>query len=462
MNTPRFANFRKIDHGEDVLGVVTVKSIIKGSHAEKVGILPGDILISVNGSDVRDVLDYRYYITEKEIELLIHRGPDLLTFKIAKDQYDDPGLEFETFLMDKKQTCRNKCIFCFIDQNPHGMRDTIYFKDDDSRLSFLMGNYITLTNMTESDIDRIIKMKMSPINISVHTTNPELRCKMLSNRFAGQVLSYIKRLVDGGITVNAQIVLCEGVNDGDELIHTLTDLGTLYPGIGSVAVVPAGITAHREGLYPLEVFDAEGAGQVIDIIDSFGDRFAKAHGVRLFYPSDEFFLVAGRAMPSEDYYDGYPQIENGVGMIRSMNTEFNSALRDLEDDEFPRDKFKFSIATGQAAFRFIESITSKLCERSDKLSGKVYRIENDFFGHTITVSGLICGCDLIKQLSGKKLGKVLFLSSSMLRDEGDLFLDGTSIGQVEEALSVKIITVDADGYDFIYKILDAANGEYEI
>lgn len=440
--------------------MVTVRSVESGSIAERAGILPCDILISVNGNDVKDVLDYRYYITEKELSLLIHRGPELLTFDVKKGQYDDLGLEFDTFLMDKKQTCRNKCIFCFIDQNPAGMRETIYFKDDDSRLSFLMGNYITLTNMTEADIDRIIKMKMSPINVSIHTTNPELRCKMLSNRFAGQVLSYVKRLVDGGITINAQIVLCKGVNDGAELERTLSDLAGLYPGVGSVAIVPAGMTAHREGLFPLEQFSSVEAGAVIDLIDSFGDRFAKDHGVRLFYPSDELFLLAERAMPPEDYYDGYPQIENGVGMIRSMNGEFSRALRDLDESDAPRDNFYFSIATGVSASNFINSITSKLCARFDRLRGNVYTIENDFFGHTITVAGLICGCDLIKQLKGKKLGSHLFVSSSMLRDEGDLFLDNVSVAEVEETLSVKLITVDADGYDFIYKILDAARGEY--
>lgn len=439
--------------------MVTVRSVERGSYAERAGVLPDDILISVNGNDVKDVLDYRYYITEKNLSILIHRGPELLTVNINKGQYDDIGLEFDTFLMDKKQTCRNKCIFCFIDQNPAGMRDTIYFKDDDSRLSFLMGNYITLTNMTESDIDRIIKMKMSPINVSIHTTDPELRCKMLSNRFAGQVLSYVKKLVDGGIVINAQIVLCKGVNDGDRLKRTLADLEALHPGIGSVAIVPAGMTAHREGLFPLEQFSASEAGEVIDLIDSFGDRFAKRHRVRLFYPSDELFLLAGRTMPPEDYYDGYPQIENGVGMIRSMNGEFKSALSDLEQSDSPPSDFYFSIATGVSASGFINSITSKLCERFDRLHGNVYTIENDFFGHTITVAGLICGCDLIKQLSGKRLGSHLFVSSSMLRDEGDLFLDGVSVHDVEKALSVKLVTVDADGYDFIYKILDAAHGE---
>lgn len=436
--------------------MVTVKSVDAGSLADKAGILAGDIIISINRNDIRDVLDYRYYITEKKVSLLIHRGPELFPVEIKKGEYDDIGLEFETFLMDKKQTCRNKCIFCFIDQNPKGMRDTIYFKDDDSRLSFLMGNYITLTNMSDEDIDRIIRMKMSPINISVHTTDPELRCKMLNNRFAGKVLSYIRRLVGGGITVNAQIVLCKGVNDGDALKKTLTDLGSLYPGIGSIAVVPAGITAHREGLYPLEPLSAEDAGKAIDIINSFGDRFVKEYGVRLCYPSDEFFLTARRSMPDEEYYDGYPQIENGVGMIRSMQSEFDIALGQT-DPPTCKKPFYFSVATGDAAYGFIDSITERLCATfPDTLHGKVYRIKNDFFGHTITVAGLICGCDLINQLSGRDLGSKLFISSSMVRDEGNLFLDNISVEDAERALGVDIITVDADGFDFVEKIIGEA------
>jgi putative radical SAM enzyme (TIGR03279 family) len=437
-----------------ISAMVTVKSVNPGSFAEKAGILPGDILLTVNGNKIRDVLDYRFYTTEKKLSVLLHRGPDLITVEITKGEYDDPGLDFETFLMDKKQTCRNKCIFCFIDQNPKGMRDTIYFKDDDSRLSFLMGNYITLTNMTDEDIDRIIKMRMSPINISVHTTNPELRCKMLCNRFAGSTLPYIKRLVDGGITVNAQIVLCKGINDGDELIRTLGDLGALYPGIGSVAVVPAGITAHREGLFELEPFGKEDAAAAIDIIDSFGDRYFDRYGVRLFYPSDEFFITAGHPLPDESYYDGYPQIENGVGMITSMNAEFGIALDGC--DENIEKPFEFSIATGTAAYGFIKSITKRMCEKVPNLHGTVYPIENDFFGHTITVSGLICGCDLIKQLKGKKLGERLFVSSTMLRDEGNLFLDDRSKEDVENALNIKITEIDSDGFDFVDKIIDEA------
>ncbi len=434
--------------------MVTVQSVEKGSLAEKAGILPGDILLSINANDIRDILDYRFYLTTGKIELLIHRGPELFTLTIRKGEYEDIGLDFESYLMDKKQTCRNNCIFCFIDQNPKGMRETIYFKDDDSRLSFLMGNYITLTNMTDEDIDRIIKMKMSPINISVHTTNPELRVKMLRNRFAGDTLRHLYRLADAGIAVNGQIVLCKGVNDGKELDRTLTDLAALYPALSSAAVVPAGMTCHRDGLFPLSPFTADEAAEVIRQIDRIGDECLKKYGVRLFYPSDEFFLTAGIPHPGEEYYDGYPQLENGVGMITSMETEFNDELAYLGEDYDLSVEARFSIATGGAAYDCIKRITDKLLSRCPNLRGQVYKIENDFFGRTITVAGLICGCDLIAQLKDKDLGDVLYLSSAMLRDEGDLFLDNVSVAEVEEALGVKIVTIDATGADFIGKILE--------
>lgn len=433
--------------------MVTVQSVEADSPACRAGILPGDILISIDGREIRDVLDYRFYLAAKAPELLIHRGPDLLKFVIRKGEYEDIGLEFESYLMDKKQTCRNRCIFCFIDQNPPGMRESVYFKDDDSRLSFLMGNYITLTNMSDADIDRIISMRMSPINISVHTTNPGLRAAMLRNRFAGDSLRYLQRLTDAGISVNAQIVLCRGINDGAELDRTLSDLAVLYPALSSAAVVPAGMTDHRQGLYPLTPFTPEDARTVIGQIDKIGGACLEKYGVRLFYPSDEFFLLAGLPMPGEDYYDGYPQLENGVGMIPSMEAEFEDELAGLEENYNTERALDFSIATGSAAYPFIRRITRRLLERCPNLRGRVYKIENDFFGRSITVAGLICGCDLIAQLRGKDLGDVLFLSSAMLRDEGDLFLDNVSAADAEAALGVKIVATDATGADFIGKIL---------
>lgn len=434
--------------------MVTVASVKKGSLADRAGILPSDIIISINGNDISDVLDYRFYIMENSLKLLIHRGPELFEVKILKDEYSDIGLDFETYLMDEKRSCRNGCVFCFIDQNPGGMRESIYFKDDDSRLSFLSGNYITLTNLKDSDIDRIIKMHMSPINVSVHTTNPELRCKMMKNRFAGQSLGYLKRLAEAGITINGQIVLCKGLNDKDELSRTMSDLYALYPAISSVSVVPAGLTKHREGLFPLELFSPEEAAAVISQVNSFGDKCLSECGSRIFCCADEFYLRSKTPFPDASYYEDYPQFENGVGMIVSMREEFIDELEFLEEDYDTSLEKKFSIATGEAAFDFISSLADQLCRKCPSLCGKVYKIENEFFGKTITVAGLICGCDLISQLRGKELGDTLYVSSNMLRAEGDLFLDNISLEDAEKALGVRIVTVPTDGYEFIKAILD--------
>ncbi len=437
-----------------MIKTVKVASVKKGSPAAKAGILPDDFIISINGSDISDVLDYRFYMADERLSLKIHRGPELFEITIKKDEYSDIGLDFDTYLMDEKRSCRNGCVFCFIDQNPPGMRESIYFKDDDSRLSFLSGNYITLTNLKESDIDRIIKMHMSPINVSVHTTNPELRCKMMKNRFAGSSLEYLKKLADAGITVNGQIVLCKGLNDGSELECTLRDLYALYPALSSVSVVPAGLTKHREGLYPLEGFTPEEAKRVIMQVNSFGDKCFAECGSRIFCCADEFYLKSGLPFPSADYYGDYPQFENGVGMIVSMLNEFDGELEYLGEDFDTSISKKFSVATGEAAFDFIKELTERLCERCKNLSGNVYKIKNDFFGHTITVAGLICGCDLISQLRGKELGETLYISSNMLRAEGDLFLDSISKEEAEKELNVKIIPVPTDGYEFIRAIME--------
>ena len=433
--------------------MVTIQSVEQGSRAMRAGILPGDILISINENNIADVLDYRFYLVNKSLSLLIHRGPDLLTFEIKKGEYDDIGLEFETYLMDQKHSCRNKCIFCFIDQLPKGMRDTLYFKDDDSRLSFLMGNYITLTNMKDADIERIIKMHMSPINISVHTTSPELRCKMLHNRFAGDCLRHLKTLADAGIAINAQIVLCKEVNDGAELERSLTDLAALGESIQSVAIVPAGLTKHRDGLYPLSPFTREEAAEVIRVIDRHGEKSLKTRGERLFFAADEFYLQAKLPLPTPDYYEGYPQLDNGVGMITCMGEEFNAAMEYLQEDYDTSINRSFSIATGKAAYEFIANITSSLCNACPNLSGKVYQIENHFFGPEITVAGLICGCDLYEQLKDQPLGERLYISSTMLRDGGDLFLDSISLEELSQKLGVPIIPVNPDGDAFIKAIL---------
>ncbi len=433
--------------------MVTIQSVERGSLAEAAGVRAGDILISVNGNDIADVLDYRFYLIDRSLSMLLHRGPDLLTVEIQKGEYDDVGLEFETYLMDKKQTCRNQCIFCFIDQLPRGMRDTLYFKDDDSRLSFLMGNYITLTNMTDKDIDRIVRMHMSPINISVHTTNPELRCRMLHNRFAGDSLRHLRRLAEAGIAVNAQIVLCKGVNDGAELERSLTDLAALGKSIQSVAVVPAGLTKHRDGLFPLAPFTKEEATEVIEVINRHGEASLEARGCRLFYAADEFYLQAELPLPSPDYYEGYPQLDNGVGMLTCMAEEFADGMEYLSEDYDTSVERSFSIATGRAAYEFISDITNTLCEACPGLSGRVYQIENRFFGPEITVAGLICGCDLYDQLKDKPLGQRLYISSTMLRDGGDLFLDDLSLAELSEKLGVPIIPVEPDGDAFIRALL---------
>ena len=433
--------------------MVTITGVEKASPAAKHGILPGDILISINGHDINDVLDYRFRLTEKKITLLIHRGPDLKEITIKKDEYSDIGLEFETYLMDKKHSCRNKCVFCFIDQLPKGMRDTLYFKDDDSRLSFLMGNYITLTNLSEEDVDRIIEMKTSPINVSVHTTNPELRVKMMKNKNAGKVLSYLRRFADAGISLNCQIVLCKGINDGKELERSMTDLAALYPSLVGVSIVPAGITNYREGLCHLEPFTAEEAGEVIDTIDKFGEKCLKKFGTRLFFSSVELYIEAGRELPGEDYYEGYPQIENGVGMIRSMDGEFTDELDFLDEYDLEKPR-KVSVATGAAAYDFIKSLADRLCEQVPTLECNVYRITNDFFGHNITVAGLLTGKDLANQLKGKDLGDRLLIPRVTLRSEGDVFLDDTTPEWLAEQLGgVEIVPVESTGNDFVSKVL---------
>ena len=433
--------------------MVTITGVEKASPAAKHGILPGDILISINGHDINDVLDYRFRLTEKKITLLIHRGPDLKEITIKKDEYSDIGLEFETYLMDKKHSCRNKCVFCFIDQLPKGMRDTLYFKDDDSRLSFLMGNYITLTNLSEEDVDRIIEMKTSPINVSVHTTNPELRVKMMKNKNAGKVLSYLRRFADAGISLNCQIVLCKGINDGKELERSMTDLAALYPSLVGVSIVPAGITNYREGLCHLEPFTAEEAGEVIDTIDKFGEKCLKKFGTRLFFSSDELYIEAGRELPGEDYYEGYPQIENGVGMIRSMDGEFIDELDFLDEYDLEKPR-KVSVATGAAAYDFIKSLADRLCEQVPTLECHVYKILNDFFGHNITVAGLLTGKDLANQLNGKDLGDRLLIPRVTLRSEGDVFLDDTTPEWLSEQLGgIEVVPVESTGNDFVSKVL---------
>ena len=400
------------------------------------------------------MLDYRFFLAEKSILLKLSRDGEEYEVTIKKQQYDDIGLDFETPLMDKKHSCENKCVFCFIDQLPKGMRKTLYFKDDDSRLSFLHGNYITLTNLHNKDIDRIIEMHISPVNISVHTTNPELRVKMMHNKRAGEVLSYMRKLADAGISLCGQIVLCKGLNDGEELDRSMRDLSELFPAMQSVSIVPAGLTRFREKLYPLEGFAKEESAAVIDQVDRFAKEFEKKNGSRMFFCSDEFYLKAERALPNESYYEGYPQIENGVGMITSLITEFREELEYLDEYlESYKTPRHVSIATGVAAYDTIKSMATELEARIEGLQIDVYKIINNFFGETITVSGLLTGKDISEQLMEKDLGDLLLFPGNALRADGDLFLDDTSPEELSEKLKVSVAPSRDSGEGFICDVL---------
>ncbi len=430
--------------------MVTVYGIAPGSLAEEKGVKVGDKLHTVNGNEVNDVLDYRFYLTDTRVHIGLERDGVFFEILIIKEMYADIGLEFETYLMDKKRSCQNRCIFCFIDQLPKGLRDTLYFKDDDSRLSFLMGNYVTLTNLKESDVNRIIKMRISPINVSVHTMNPSLRVQMMKNKNAGLVLSYLKKFADAGIEINAQIVLCKGINDGKELDYTMSELEKLHPSLVSCSIVPAGMTCFRENLYPLEAFEPDECVKVVEQVEKFADVCLEKHGSRIFFCGDELYIKGGLPLHNEDYYEGYPQIENGVGMIASMQGEFDFALETQQDVIV---EHTVSVATGYSAYDFICSLAKKTEESVKGLKVHVYKIRNDFFGESITVAGLLTGADIINQLKDRELGDTLLLPRVMLRAEGDLTLDGITPNEIEEALNVKIKFVDSDGGTFIDALL---------
>lgn len=428
--------------------MIEIKSVVPGSHADKKGIKAGEKLVAVNGHAIRDILDYRFYVCEKNITVTL----DKREVKIKKDEYDDIGLEFETYLMDNQESCRNKCIFCFIDQNPHGMRESIYFKDDDTRLAFLFGNYVTLTNVPDSELERLVKMHISPVNVSVQATNPELRAMMLNNRFAGRVLEQMRILADGGINLNAQIVLCKGINDGKELDRSLRDLEAFVPELKSISVVPVGLTKHRNGLYPLEPFTSEDCGAVIDQVESIGEEFLKKHGTRLVFASDEFYIKAGRKLPAPEFYEGYPQLENGVGMIASLVEDFDCEL-DFASEDIDRELCRrVGIVTGKAAYETICKQVEKIKNIWYNIECNVYCIRNDFYGESVTVSGLLTGGDIIAQLKDKEQGDVLLIPRNALRSEGDCFLDGVTVKDMEEALGVSVLAT-ADGAELLYGIL---------
>jgi len=425
-----------------------IKSVEKNSPAYKKA-APGDRLISINGNLIEDVLDYKYYSYDAELIIVLEteKGVKKLV-RIKKNEGEDPGLDFGDYLMDEARSCRNHCIFCFIDQLPPNVRETLRFKDDDARMSFLLGNYITLTNLTEREIERIIKLKISPVNISVHTTNPELRVKMLRNKRGGELMDIMRRFKDAGIAMNCQIVCCPGVNDGGELMSSLKDLALLHPAVASVSIVPVGITKYRDGLYPLVPCDSDKAAEIIDMTDAFGGECFEKLGTRLFYCADELYLKARREIPPEDYYEGYPQIENGVGLMRSLEEEFKLALseRSCASGE------PFAIATGVAAAPFLTKILKLASEKCANIDGRVYAIENDFFGRTVDVAGLVVGGDLISQLKGKNLGRRLLIPASMLRHGGDMFLDNVNLKDAEASLGVPIVPVQNDGYELFNAI----------
>ncbi len=435
-----------------------IRSVARDSAAYEGGIRAGDRLLSVNGRKVRDIFDYRFLTADENVSLeLVDAGGEPYIVDIEKDPYEDLGIEFEQELIDSDRGCANQCVFCFIDQMPEGMRETLYFKDDDTRLSFLTGNYVTLTNIGSREIERIIQYRMSPVNVSVHTTNPQLRCRMLGNPKAGRVMEQLKRLTEGCITVNAQIVLCPGMNDGAELDRTLSDLSALHMGIASVSVVPVGLTKYREGLAPLRLFTSAECGEIINYIEGKQDEFYQKLGRYFVYAADELYVKAGRALPSYDRYDDFPQLENGVGMAALLDHEVCDYMmrrrRQLKKEFGGAEKIRVSIATGHAAYDIINGLAQYVAAAYPHLCVHVYAIDNIFFGETITVSGLLTGQDLTAQLSGKDLGDVLLITKNMLRSGGDVFLDDMTVSQVARRLGVPICAVDDSGESFVRNLL---------
>ncbi len=429
-----------------------ISGVLPGSIAGELEIEPGDILISVNEQPVEDVFDYRYLINDEYIELLVEKSDGVQwELEVEKEYGEDLGIEFENGLMDDYRSCSNKCIFCFIDQMPPNMRETLYFKDDDSRLSFLQGNYVTLTNMSQHDIDRVIRYHLSPINISFQTMNPKLRCKMLHNRFAGEALKKAEQLYQAGITMNGQIVLCRGVNDGEELEYSLEKLSAYAPVLQSVSIVPVGLTKYREGLYPLETFSKEDAEKLLGQVHRWQDIMMKKHGLHFVHASDEWYILAGQEFPPEESYDDYLQLENGVGMLRLLESEIRRSLDCREGDDRSR---RMTIATGRLAGPFLKEYVDKIRGKYPNIKADVRIIDNEFFGEQITVSGLVTGSDLREQLRGCELGDFLLLPCNMLRSGEDVFLDDVTVEELEEALDIRIVVVGEKGEDLVSCILE--------
>lgn len=429
---------------------VQITSVEPGSIAERHKIHAGDTLFSINGHAVADVLDYRFYLMNSVLHIMLESEGRKRLLRIRKQEYEDIGLEFETYLMDKKHSCTNKCVFCFVDQLPKGMRESLYFKDDDSRLSFLFGNYITMTNMNDEDIDRICRMHISPINVSVHTTNPELRVRMMGNRFAGDKLRFLPKLAESGITLNTQLVLCPGWNDGPELDRSLHDLAELYPAVQSIALVPVGLTCHREGLCHLEAYTRETAAQVIQQAEAFNRKWMELGRSRLAFPADEFFLKAEKPIPEAEYYEAFDQLENGVGMLSLMWKEVIETAETLAPDDAER---RLTLATGVAATPLMKNIVDFLRKKWHNLNCEVVTIENRFFGSSVTVAGLITGGDLMEQLQHRTLGQKLLIPAAMLRSEDQVCLDDVPLAQIVDTLHVPVQPVQNDGGELVHAIL---------
>ncbi|MBD5498642.1 MAG: DUF512 domain-containing protein [Lachnospiraceae bacterium] len=434
-----------------------IKQVERGSIAEEMGLEPGDIILAVDGTEIEDIFDYQFLIQDTYLEVLVRTkdGEECL-LEIDKDFDEDLGIVFENGLMDEYRHCHNQCIFCFIDQMPKGMRETLYFKDDDSRLSFLQGNYVTLTNMSDHDIDRIIRYRLSPINISFQTMNPELRCKMLNNRFAGEALKKADRLYEAEIAMNGQIVLCKGINDGAELAYSIEKLTAYLPHLESVSVVPVGLSKYRDGLFPLKPFEREDAEAVIDLIEAWQKKLYKEYGTHFIHASDEWYILAGRELPEEERYDGYLQLENGVGMLRLLLNEFEDSMKELSAKRsLPDEKLSgtVSMATGKLAYPYIRRMADSMEAVFPNIRILVYEIRNDFFGEQITVSGLLTGQDIAAQLKGRELGKRLLLPQNVLRSGEDVFLDDMRLSELEGTLQVKADIVKSRGCDFVDSIL---------
>ena len=434
-----------------------VKNVLPGSIAEELEIMPGDRILSIDDTEIEDIFDYQFLIQDTYIEVLVEKpdGEQWL-LEVDKEFDEDLGIEFENGLMDEYRHCHNNCIFCSIDQMPKGMRKTLYFKDDDSRLSFLQGNYVTLTNMSDHDIDRICRYHLSPINISFHTMNPTLRCKMLNNRFAGEALKKVDRLNDAGIRMNGQIVLCKGVNDGEELEYSIREMMKYIPNLESVSVVPVGLSKYREGLYPLEPFTEADACEVVDTIERYQRECYAKYGIHFIHASDEWYILAKRKLPEEERYDGYLQLENGVGMVRLMLEEFRQAMEARKRKKaFPDPDFSdsVSVATGLLAYPYIRQMADEMMEAFPNVSITVYPITNYFFGERITVSGLLTGQDILEQLKDRKLGNRLLLPQNVLRAGEAVFLDDITLDEVEKTLQVPVNIVKSSGCDFVNAVL---------